>query len=100
MHFDKQIYKWLEIETRKRDDEECLARWTSCCGVEISLIEQKILFTKLWLELYIVYLYCIIFYCAQTWTLKSQNTSKLLSDTVRAYMDAGKNTFEVTEEIQ
>jgi hypothetical protein len=26
MHFDKQIYKWLEIETRKRDDEECLAR--------------------------------------------------------------------------
>lgn len=45
----------------------------------------------------ILYSY-IILYCAATWTLKSQHTTKLLSDTVKVCLDVGKNAFEVTEE--
>jgi hypothetical protein len=66
----------------------------------MSLIEQKKLIYQPFVRSFILYyivLYYIILYCAQTWTLKSQHTSKLLSDTVRAYMDVGNNAFEVTE---
>jgi len=63
----------------------------------MSSIEHKTYLPSLCPEHFIVCLYYILLYFAETWTLKEQNTNKLLSDTVRAGMDVLKNALEVTE---